>query len=289
MKEQKSKPKAKSKAKPKAKVKKAKAKVNEVVNMEELVSINVNESLAPSAVENEPNLSTTKETISEDFISLDELVSANKSEVILPPEPEKTVATEELHDIDELVKINSNSLYGEIARIHDIPILRDIKGFYESQYNNLFAESRYINKKTSKLFEMSVISLAIFAIYIAYLFTQKYFTTLTYVQIFFVLPLEVGIVLLFMSVYQNFKLQNSQTYFRKVDVNYPVQKAYEKIKAEAKREKEFLVRMIYNYSVIVRENTQLLNEQTHLLNWQYNYFLVTTAIIFVSLIVIVAT
>jgi len=277
LKEQKPKAKAKTKSKVKAKAKakiKTKTKANQLKNTDEVVSIDANtDQILSAGINADMETDMRTGTISE-VIRIDELVNI-----------EEPVASEEPINNET----STNIFYSAIDRIQDISILRDIKSFYESEYSNLLTDFRYTNKRVLKLFETSLITVAIFSIYIIYLFTQKYFAALSYAQIVFVLPLEIGIVLLLMSVYQNFKLQNFQTYFRKIETNYPVQKAYEKIKIEAKREKEFLVRMIYNYSVIVKENTQMLNEQTHILNWQYNYFLATITVTFLSLVLIVLT
>lgn len=284
MKEQKTKAKVKAKAKTKPKTKIKKASPNIFTNIDELVSLNAND----LDVVADTNITKNIKTDSNDFINLDELIDTQKNiNISETPSIEKVPDSNKLHTIDELTNTNSNSLYVAIYRIQDTPILRDIKGFYEYEYNNLLTYFGYINKKTSRLFETSVITLAIFAVYIIYLFTQKYFATLSYVQIIFVLPLEIGVVLLIMSVYQNFKLQSTQTYFRKIGTNYPLQKAYEEIKVEAKREKEFLVRMVYNYATIVKENTQSLNDQMHMFKWQYNYFLTTIAVTFISLALII--
>ncbi|MDD3236675.1 MAG: hypothetical protein PHV37_01085 [Candidatus Gastranaerophilales bacterium] len=183
--------------------------------------------------------------------------------------------------------ISNKDFFKEIDNIKDISILQNIKQFYECESSNFIADFNNNNQKLSSLFNMSAIFLGYFITIIVFLSEQKYFTNLSYLQIFSVFTLEVGLVLLFSFTCKIFILQRFKSGYRRIDTTFPVLQAYENKLFKGKREKEFLVQMVYNYYLIIKENNKLLDEQSSKLLGKHDNFITYVIIITISLLFII--
>lgn len=183
--------------------------------------------------------------------------------------------------------LSDTDFFKKIQKIKDISILRDIKQFYECEYSNFISDFNNNNQKISSLFNMSAIFLGYFITVIIFLSEQNDFLNLSYLQIFSVLFLEVGLVLLFMFTCKIFKLQQFKTGYRRMNATFPVLDAYENKRLKINREKEFLAQMIHNYYITVKSNNQLLDEQAEKLLGQHDTLILYVIIISVSLLFVI--
>lgn len=189
---------------------------------------------------------------------------------------EREIITKEFKQKFETSKLNHQEKILGIFTVNKLPLLIDIKDFYEKEVQIYYKEYNDFLKKIENLFKMFTFPITIYSGCIAYLIKNNAFN-----ETYKITLMLISLLIYFYFLIRIIWIQSFQNAYQLLKTELPIIKC--------KNREQYLKNYIYNNALILKLNKENLQRLKMKIKWIHLQYIISSSILIISIIIIYVT